>query len=453
MAQHTKLRITPVIEQAQRLSGRVQQELPTHDGLRQLATAFVRVATEAEHVAAAMRRPFSVHRLPVIFLTLALVGFSGWVYWQFFHVSSLTLALPDRDAAAVKDRLMNGRRLSISPVEVPGSREAAQAVASGAVDLAFIQGGVSLPPGLLRLETPNPEVVLLLLREGIDTVANAKTVLTSSQGEGSHSVALDLFRAWRLAAPTFSHRWRELPTNLAVLDGIDAVLVVKDLADEKTELGVKAVLRRGFRPVDVRLGGRASSLPYLSPTELPAGHIEAAPASPAISSYRVSTYLVARSGLTPRRLTEAAALLETNTLSIAESSFRVSAGEASELLQGADALLSILVNIGLAFLALLGLDVMAYRKRFHELNSLVSIVSLLQSNKDVLGAKNPVRAEHLLYLSLCSDLLGLISAVTAYYTQENSSLLFNNLSEVIHQRCDALKLNIQLKVLHAGVDA
>jgi hypothetical protein len=30
--------------------------------------------------------------------------------------------------------------------------------------------------------------------------------------------------------------------------------------------------------------------------------------------------------------------------------------------------------------------------------------------------------------------------------------LFNNLSEVIHQRCDSLKINIQLKLLHAMVE-
>ena len=62
------------------------------------------------------------------------------------------------------------------------------------------------------------------------------------------------------------------------------------------------------------------------------------------------------------------------------------------------------------------------------------------------------RAENLLYLGLTSDLLGVISMIASYYTQENSSLLFNNLSEVIHQRCDGLKINIQLKVLHATVD-
>ena len=95
----------------------------------------------------------------------------------------------------------------------------------------------------------------------------------------------------------------------------------------------------------------------------------------------------------------------------------------------------------------------AVRPEFHELNSLVSLLSMLQSNKDVLGlADSGKKAENLLYLSLVSDLLGVISMISSYYTQENSSLLFNNLSEVIHQRCDGLKINIQLKILHAMVE-
>jgi hypothetical protein len=42
--------------------------------------------------------------------------------------------------------------------------------------------------------------------------------------------------------------------------------------------------------------------------------------------------------------------------------------------------------------------------------------------------------------------------IAGYYTQENSSLLFNSLPEIVHQRCDGLKINIQLKILHAGIE-
>ena len=53
---------------------------------------------------------------------------------------------------------------------------------------------------------------------------------------------------------------------------------------------------------------------------------------------------------------------------------------------------------------------------------------MLQSNKDVAGVRDAaMKHENLVYLSLCSDLLGQISMISGYYTQENSSLLFNNL--------------------------
>jgi hypothetical protein len=169
-------------------------------------------------------------------------------------------------------------------------------------------------------------------------------------------------------------------------------------------------------------------------------------------TYKVPTFLVARRNLTPRLLAVAAHVFDSEPISIADKEYLPTAANASEMFQGTEAFLGIIVNIVLAFLALLGLEMMTYRKRFHELNSLVSLLSMLQSNKDILGVEDlRARNENLKYLSTVSDLLGLISAVSGYYTQENSSLLFNNLSEVVHQRCDNLKLNIQLKILHAGI--
>jgi hypothetical protein len=229
--------------------------------------------------------------------------------------------------------------------------------------------------------------------------------------------------------------------------------VVKDPGDEKTLRGARRLVEQGFVLRAPALGARVSRFDYLRPHTIPAGFLHEEPPLPggAVETYSVTTWLVARQGLTPGRLTQAAGVIEAHPGTITEQSFRLNGAEASELFQGVDAFLSILVNIGLAFLALLGLDVIAYRKQFHELNSIVSLVSMLQSNKDVLGVPAAERGENLLYLGLCSDLLSLISVVSGYYTQENSSLLFNNLSEVVHQRCDQLKINIQLKLLHALV--
>ena len=66
------------------------------------------------------------------------------------------------------------------------------------------------------------------------------------------------------------------------------------------------------------------------------------------------------------------------------------------------------------------IEVTTYRRRFHELNTLISLISMHQSQKDVLGLTNDDRRrENLLYLGMCSDLLGLISVISGYYTQEN----------------------------------
>ena len=450
----TRLSIGPVIEQATALSARVVNELPTHEGLQRASQRMVEAARTAERVATSMRRPWSPHRLPVVFLAVALVAVLTFLYWQFFRVSTLTLALPDRDAQAMRDHLAADARLNVQVVEVPGSREAAALLATGEVDLGFIQGGVPIPPRLLRLESPSRELVLYFVRDGLTAPAQVKKVLTSVQGEGSHSVAQAFFGAWGHEVQ-FVHAWKEVTSNEAfvVPPDVDAVFVVKDPGDEKSLLGAERLTKGGFHLESPSLGARAGRFDYLQPVTVPRAHLHLDPPVPAdaVNTYSVSTWLVAREGLTPRLLTQAKGLIEAHPGTIAERSFHLSSGEASELFQGVDAFFSVLVNIGLAFLALLGIDVLAYRKHFHELNTLVSLLGLLQSNKDVLGAPPLERAENLKYLSLCSDLLSLISAVSGYYTQENSSLLFNNLSEVIHQRCASLKINIQLKLLHAVV--
>ena len=449
-----RLLIKPVIGQATVLADRVLQELPTHEGLQRATRMVADAAQKADRIAAEMKRPWSPHRLPVMFLGAALAGLLTFLYWQFFNVSTLSLALPDRDAMLIRENIAADTRVNVKIIDVPGSREAAALLAKGEVDLGFIQGGVPIPPRLLRLETPTRELVLYFVRERITGPSRVKKVLTSVEGEGSHSVAQAFFAAWGVPV-VFVHEWTQVTSNenYVVPDDVDAVFVVKDPGDEKGLLGAERLAKAGFQLTAPALGARAGRFDYLTPYVLPRGHVRTDPPLPVtpVETYSVSTFLVARQGLTPRLLTQAANVIEAHPRTISEGSFRLSSGEASELFQGVDAFFSILVNIGLAFLALLGLDVFAYRKQFHELNSLVSLVSMLQSNKDVLGVPLAVRGENLLYLSLCSDLLSLISAISGYYTQENSSLLFNNLSEVVHQRCDSLKINIQLKLLHAMV--
>ncbi|MCA3012538.1 MAG: hypothetical protein INH41_09085 [Myxococcaceae bacterium] len=452
-----RLDIDRLVETAQGLASTVKAELPTHEGLQRAADSIVQAARNAAAVSRRMKRPFSLHRLPVVFLSVAVVALLGWTWVTFFRVTTLSLALPDRDAAELKDRLQADPRLSVRLVEVKGSREASALVAAGQVDLAFVQGGIPIPPLLRRAELPGRELALLLVRPPATGLLDARRVLTSTEGEGSHAVLLQALAALGQPPPaSLRHDWSALTTaaDTPVPDDVDAVFVVKDPSDEKTQRGVQRLSRAGFRLVDLPLGARALRLPDLERTQLERAWLSAEPPVPEAPTpaWAVKTWLVARDGLTPRLLAQAQRLLSPKGRSLADGAVAPSTEATSEVLQGVDAFFSILINIGLAFLALLGLDAVAERRQFHELNSLVSLLSQLQSSKDVLALKDDgLRRENMRYLSLVSDLLGVVSNVSSYYTQENSALVFNNLSDVIHERCNALKINIQLKLLQAAI--
>lgn len=453
-----RVEIAQVIQHAEQLAATVGRELPTHQGLQRAAAQVEEATRTAARVAQELRRPLSLHRLPALFLALALLSLAGWIYWEFVHVSTLTIALPDRDATLVRDRVAQDAEVKFLPVLVPGSREAVEQVAQGTVDLAFVQGGIAIPFPLPRLETKSPELVLWFVRTGREDPRALRTILTSSEGEGSHSVAQSFTRAWGVEAQvSYRFDWKALTAEAPydIPGEVDAVLVVKDPGDEATLRAASRLAEAGFALRSPWLGARANQFDYLRQTTLPAGFLRIAPPYPteAVETYAVSTFLVAREGLTPRTLAVAGHLLDRKPLTIDESGAELGLSEAGAIFQGVDAFLGVILNIVLAFLALLGLEMMTYRRRFHELNSLISLLSMLQSSKDVLGlTSNTKKKERLLYLSLCSDLLGLISATSGYYTQENSALLFNNLSEIIHQRCDNLKLNIQIKILHAMIE-
>ena len=451
-----RLRIEPIISNAEALRQTVARELPGHEGLARAAKGLADAARQAEQVSRSLQRPLSLHRLPAAFLAIALLILVGWIYVRFFRVTTLTIAMPDRDAQELRLRVTQGR-VRFQPQIVAGSREGAALVQEGKADLAFVQGGVEIDGDLPRLETPNPEVVLWFVREGVSNPTNVRKILTSVEGEGSHTVAQAFVKVWRMDGQvTFSHEWKSLADDgqWQIPQDVDAVFVVKDLSDESTLRAADRLAKSKFELKSLEGGARLSRLDYLRPTIITPGFLDAVgpiPQQP-VATYAVATFLVARRDLTPRLLAEAAHLLDNRSPKITDNKFEPTVSETSDVFQGVEAFLGILTNIVLAFLALLGLEMLTYRRRFHELNSLISLVSVHQSSKDVLGLRNPaVQRQNLLYLSLCSDLLGLISMIAGYYTQENSSLLFNSQAEIIHQRCDGLKINIQLKILHALV--
>ncbi len=452
------LEIEPVIAAGEGISARIARELPTHPGLARDAAGIVAAARKARDASRAMRRLFSFHRLPVLFLAVSLLALGGWSYWRFLHVSSLKIAISNRDAVEIHERITSRGRVRLQSIATEGSRESLRLLAAREVDLAFVQGGLELPADGVSLEIPGGETVLWMLAPQVERLAQVRTILTSVEGQGSHTVCDDFVKIWGLPSVRYVHAWDqwtpEQPAAALSAAGVDAVFVVKDLANPATYRAVARLHQAGFRFEAPRLGVRFKTLDYLQPAMLQAGDLVVDPPMPAepLATYNVATYLVARPGLTPRLLAEAGHLLDSSSDAFRQQAFEPNLQQAGDVFQSIEALLGIFVYIGVAFLTLLGLEIALYRQRFNELNTLVSLLSMRQSNKDVLHVlPGAALRDNLAYLSTCSDLLGLISVITGYYAQENPSLMYNRMMEIIQHRSSSLKLNIQLKILHASL--
>ncbi len=246
----TQLRIDPVVESAEEIVRRVREELPEHKGLDGAAQGVARAAREAQQISKKLKRPWGLHRLPAMFLAVTLLVFGAWIYWRFLHVKTLVIALPERDAIELHERVVETGRIHIREHKTVGSREGLELLKEEKVDLAFIQGGLDIPPGLPRLEIPQSETLLFFLKEGVNDPTELRRILTSSKGQGSHTVARQFAEIWRIADRVgYLHDWRELTVNPAykIPGEVDAVFVIKDLANEKTYAGVRRLHEAGFR--------------------------------------------------------------------------------------------------------------------------------------------------------------------------------------------------------------
>lgn len=447
------LEIGPVIEEADRAVRRVESDLPGHPGLLRTAKRVAEAAREAQKVALRLRRLTNFHRLPALFLILVVAILGFWLWWHFIHVSTVRVAISRTDAVALGRQLHH--RVQFERIRTPGSRENLALLHAGKADVAFVQGGIPIPASLERVELPTTELLLFFVKGTIADRSRVRTILTSSEGQGSHTLAGEFARIWPLGPVRFLHEWNRLASDpgYRIPPDVDAVFVVKDPLAPEVRAAARRLLAAGFRFETPDLGVAGTALRHLTPFTLETGGLDAAARLPpaAVSTYLVKTYLVARPDLSPRQMAATLRLADPALSTFESSGAFSSLDAASNLLQGVDAFLAILVYVGVAFIFLAGLDVALYRRRFHELNSLISLLSMNQASKDVIDCDAPTRAWRLTYLSVCGDLAGLIGVITGYYAQENGSLLYHKLLEIIPQRCDALRLNVQLKILHATV--
>ena len=454
-----RLRIGPIVERAEAIADQVSRELPAHQGLAAAARGVARVAREARHVSQRLQRLLGFHRLPALFLLVALISLVVVIYRQFIHVSKISIAVSSRDAVGLRAHL-NGR-VQFKIVETPGSSASFDLLQCGKADVAFIQGGIPFAasgeptPWLVR-RIAGSELILFFLRERRSR-SSIQRILTSTRDQGSHTLCQTFLACWGLNGHvTFTHDWRQLTEDegAEIPGDIDAIFVVKDPLNPSLT-GIPDRLRRtGFHLASPDIGAYALRLDYLKDAQIRPGFLDPAKMLPdkAVLTYSVATYLLANPHLRPRELAAVGQLAKQATDDYDFGGFDPTVSETSEILQGLEAAMGILVYIGLAFLALLGLDAYFYQRRFNELNSLVSLISMHQSTKDALHGSREHQARDVAYLRICSDLLGLISVITGYYAQENASLLYNRLLDVVNERAASLKINIQLKILHSSLD-
>lgn len=453
------VKIAPVIAEAERIAERVRREMPTHPGLASLADCVVTAALEAQTVSQNLRRPVGLHRLPIVFVATALIGLGWLLFHELFRVSVLKIGLSDRDAVKLRTQL--DRRVQFRRVETRGSSDSLQRLIRGEVDIAVVQGGIepsAAPAGggdWPSIPLPGDELVLLFARPKSQP-NQLRRILTSMEGQGSHVVAQALVRCWATTAQvTYVHDWQRLvqdPSYVVPAD-VDGVLVVKDPTSAELD-GVAAKLdRAGLQLVSPYVGAHALRMRFLQETTIKTGYLSPGAGLPAtdVQSYSVLTRLYLQPRLDHNQLAAVKHLVRDQADQIS-GGFEPTLEKTSELLQGVEAALGILVYIGLGFLAVLSLDVYTYQNRFSELNSLVSLITMHQSSRSAIQTTAKPRAEEVAYLRVCSDLLGLIGVITGYYTQQNTSLMYNRLLEVIHNRSSSMKLNIQLKILHALID-
>lgn len=439
-----RLEIEPVIERAREVKESIHKELVQHGGIQQLSSQILRAAEKSKEVSEQGSHPLAFHKIPMYLLLLAIAWGGYWVYRNFYHISTVRFAAQERDAGAVTQKIQS--RLSMQFIPDAGSMEGLQMLQENKADICFIQGGVEIPEAYHRLILPEKETLFFLVKKN-KSIKDIQVVCTSVALQGSHILARKVLEILGKKDVAFVHHWTKLTddSSFNIPDDVDCVVVSKSAQESKNLQAIKKLIASGFVFHSLDLGVWADSQPYLQKTRIRAGYFFLDPCIPDTpkETYLVNTYLVAQPSFNPLKLRAIANLFyPKDILQIKDEDSVI-----KDFLERADAISQIFMTTAFFLIALFGMGVLAHRRRFNELNTLISLINIHQSSKDLYDESNPevcVRYRH--YLAYCSDLLGIIDVITGYYAQEDSTLLFNGFCSVIHQRCMNLKINIQLKI-------
>lgn len=419
-------------------------------------------ALTAQRRVIAMRSPLSIPRLRLYASILTIGVVCSWLYQRNAGTRHVRVAVAAADAMLLEERVQRSGVGTVDLIGVPGSRTGLESLLGGEVDATVVQGGVSLPFGrrVDRLGLVRHEHVVFLRDSRYDPDTpwakdERKTVLTLSAGEGSHALAKLFFKHWSIPV-RYVHQWPALCAGQPVPEGVDGIFVALDLSDPQARTCLQHASRQGFVLADCSLGAYEAHLEYLTYQEARVGYFDKQPPLPAttVPFYLVDNYLVASPDLTPD---QRGALIRALTLPFRTDNpsrselLRLTHSSGNSLMADLADFFEALINCGLLLAGIFGLEILLHRGYIQDLSVLLTKVSLLQAERDVLGVASPEqRALNVLYLEICNDLLGLLSSIAGYYSHANAALAFNGLTSPVHSRANLLKLNIQLKLVQAA---
>jgi len=446
-----------LVDGARKVQQRTSACAPLDTALVELASDVVEAIDLAARRIARMRSPLSLPKIRVYLIISAVVALIWWVYANYLQPKVVTVAATAEDIALLEERV---RRNSIPKIEFmisPGSPDNIILIEEKTADVAIVQGGVRLPVGMTVIGSVHKEHILYFVRDDAPNVTVPR-VITYKEGQGSHLLGEIFFRLWGYETVSWIHSWDQIGSDEShvIAANATAIFIVVDPANPITGNAIKRVSNAGFHLEDPDIGVNATHLPYLNRIDVPPAYYHLKdPSVPGDRAINLRTYTVDKYMVTSRSLTYA----QKTTL---RRAFELSSGvealpstflhtQGISLTADIDHALAVIVNFVIVVVALFGLEILFYRHYVHELNSLISRISLLQSERDLHDIEEREQQKpNIFALETCSDLLGLISSLAGYYAQENAALMFQGLTGSVHNRANTLKINIQLKILQAG---